>query len=67
MLYFAYQQKEDCIMKTFIIRYYHTETQYRCGLVAYSETVSGTRELAVITAQNKIRANMYKFYDIQEK
>lgn len=54
-------------MKTFIIRYYHTETQYRCGLVCYSETVRGTRELAVNTAQNKIRTNMYKFYDIQEK
>ena len=54
-------------MKTFIIRYYHTETQYHCGLVCYSETVRGTRELAVNTAQNKIRVNMYKFYDIQEK
>ena len=54
-------------MKTFIIRYYHTETQYRCGLVCYSETVNGTRELAFNTAQNKIRARMYKFFDIQEK
>lgn len=54
-------------MKTFIIRYYHTETQFRCGNVCYSEIVKGTRELAVITAQNKIRANMYKFFDIQEQ
>ena len=60
-------RKEELTMKTFIIRYYHTETQYRCGLVCYSETVRGTREIAVNTAQNKIRANMYKFYDIQEK
>lgn len=54
-------------MKTFIIRYYHTETQYRCGLVAYSETVTGLREVAVNTAQGKIRAGAYKFYDIQEQ
>ena len=37
-------------MKTFIIRYYHTETQYRCGIVAYSETVRGSRDAAVNTA-----------------
>lgn len=48
-------------MKTFIIRYYHTETQYRCGLVAYSETVTGSREVAVNTAQGKIRVGAYKF------
>ena len=53
-------------MKTFIIRYYHTETQYRCGLVAYSEMVIGTRELAVNIAHNKIRAGGYKFYVILE-
>ena len=54
-------------MKTFIIRYYHTETQYRCGLVAYSETVTWSREVAVNTAQGKIRVGSYNFYDIQEK
>jgi hypothetical protein len=54
-------------MKTFIIKYYHTETQRRCGIIAYSEIVSGTREKAINIAQNKIRAGSYKFYDIQEK
>ncbi|MBR1983257.1 MAG: hypothetical protein IKA12_01045 [Clostridia bacterium] len=54
-------------MKTFIIRYYHTETQYRCGLVAYNETVTGSREVAVNIAQGKIRVGSYKFYDIQEQ
>jgi hypothetical protein len=54
-------------MKTFIIRYYHTETQYRCGLVAHSEIVRGLRETAVNIAQLKIRAGAYKFYDIQEQ
>lgn len=57
---------EGC-MKTFIIKYYHTETQYRCGIVAYSETVRGSRDVAVNTAQGKIRVGAYKFYDIQEK
>ena len=54
-------------MKTFIIRYYHTETQYRCGIVAYSETVRGSRDTAINIAQGKIRVGAYKFYDIQEK
>ena len=54
-------------MKTYVIRYYHTETQYRCGLVCFSETVTGTREKVVMQAQNKIRAGGYKFYDIIEK
>lgn len=54
-------------MKTFIIKYYHTETQYRCGIVAYSETIKSSRETAVNIAQGKIKANAYKFYEIQEK
>ena len=60
-------RKEELTMKTFIIRYYHTETQYRCGLVAYNETVTGSREVAVNIAQGKIRVGSYKFYDIQEQ
>ena len=54
-------------MKVFIIRYYHTETQYRCGIVAYTERVSGSRDAAINTAEGKIRCGAYKFYDIQEQ
>ena len=54
-------------MKTFIIRYYHTETQYRSGLVAHKEIVRGSRETAINIAQGKIRIGAYKFYDIQEQ
>ena len=54
-------------MKTFIIRYYHTETQYRCGIVAYQETVYVSRQAAINIAQGKIRVGAYKFYDIQEQ
>ena len=54
-------------MKTFIIKYYHTETQYRQGIVAYIETVSGSRDTAVNIAQGKIRVGAYKFYEIQEQ
>ena len=60
-------RKEKLKMKTFIIKYYHTETQYRCGIVAYSETVRGSRDAAVNTAQGKIRVGAYKFYEIQEQ
>lgn len=38
-------------MKTFIIKYYHTETQYRCGIVAYSETVRGSRDAAALAVK----------------
>ena len=54
-------------MKTFIIRYYHTETQYRCGIVAYTETFRGSREAALNVAQGKIKIGAYKFYDIQKQ
>ena len=60
-------RKEKLKMNTFIIKYYHTETQYRCGIVAYSENVRGSREVAVNIAQGKIRVGSYKFYDIQEQ
>lgn len=37
--------------KTFIIKYYHTETQYRCGIIAYSETVRGSRDAAALAVK----------------
>ena len=67
MLYFAYQQKEYCIIKTFIIKYYLTETAYRCGVPAFTETYRGDRNSVVNWAQNKVRTSNFKFYDIQEK
>ena len=42
-------------MKTFIIKYYLTET------------FRGDRNTAVNWAQNKVRTSNFKFYDIQEK
>lgn len=42
-------------MKTFIIKYYHTETQYRCGIVAYSETVRGSRDAAALAVKNDLK------------
>ena len=67
MLYFAYQQKEYYIMKTFIIKYYLTETAYRGGVPAFTETFRGDRNTAVNWAQNKVRTSNFKFYDIQEQ
>ena len=54
-------------MKTFIIRYYHTETQYRGGVPAFTETFRGYRNVAINWAQNRMRSSNFKFYDIQEK
>lgn len=54
-------------MKTFIIKYYLTETAYRCGVSAFTETFRGDRNSVVNWAQNKVRTSNFKFYDIQEK
>ena len=54
-------------MKTFIIKYYLTESAYRCGVPAFTETYRGDRNSAVNRAQNKVRTSNFKFYDIQEK
>ena len=55
-------------MKTFIIKYYFTESAYRCGCPAFTETHYGDRNSAINWAQNVIRNNpRFKFYDIQEK
>ena len=54
-------------MKTFIIKYYLTETAYRCGFPAFTETFKGDRNSAVNWAQNKVRTSNFKFYDIQEQ
>ena len=67
MLYFVYQQKEDYIMKTFIIMYYLTEVAYRSGVPAFTETFRGDRNTAVNWAQNKVRTSNFKFYDIHEQ
>jgi hypothetical protein len=53
-------------MKTFIIKYYLTETAYRGGVPAFTETFRGDRNTAVNWAQNKVRTSNFKFYDIQE-
>lgn len=54
-------------MKTFIIKYYLTETAYRSGVAAFTETIKGDRNYAVNWAQNKLRSSNFKYYDIQEK
>ena len=54
-------------MKTFIIKYYLTESAYRSGIPAFTETYRGDRNSAVNQAQNKVGTSNFKFYDIQEK
>ena len=48
-------------MKTFIIKYYLTETAYRSGVPAFTETFRGDRNSAVNWAQNKVRTSSFKF------
>lgn len=54
-------------MKQWIIRYYLTESAYRTGVPAYTETIRGDRNFAVNWAQNKLRTSQFKFYDLKEK
>ena len=54
-------------MKTFVIKYYLTESAYRCGIAAFTETYRGDRNSAINWAQNKLKYSHFKFYDLQEK
>ena len=67
MINSSYKTKGEIYMKTFIIRYYLTESAYRCGVPAFTETYRGDRNSVVNWAQNKVRTSNFKFYDIQEK
>ena len=59
-------RKEELTMKTFIIKYYLTESAYKIGCPAFTETLKGDRNYVVTWAQNKLRNSNFKFYDIQE-
>lgn len=49
------------------IRYYLTETAYRCGAVAFKETITGDRIYVINWAQNRIKHSNFKFYDLVQK
>ena len=49
------------------IKYYLTETAYKSGVAAYTETVNGDRNFAINWAQNKMQHSEFKFYDIAQK
>ena len=54
-------------MKKWLIRYYLTETAYRAGIPAHSETVIGDRNYAVSFATNRLKYSQFKFFDLIEK
>jgi len=54
-------------MKTFIIKYYLTETAFRNGVAAFTETIKGDKNFVINWAQNKLKSSNFKYYDIQEK
>lgn len=49
------------------IRYYLTEGAYKCGTVAFKETITGSKEYAINWAMNKLKHSQFKFYDIVQK
>ena len=59
--------KECCIMKKWLIRYYLTESAYKTGCSAFTEIVKGDRNFAVNWAQNKLKNSQFKYYDLIEK
>lgn len=48
------------------INYYLTETAFKSGIPAFSETINGDRNFVTNWAQNKIRNGNFKFFDIQQ-
>ncbi len=54
-------------MKTWIIKYYITESSYRAGVAAFTETIKGDRNFVTNWAMNKVKNSQFKFYDIMEK
>ena len=52
---------------TWEIRYYLTESAYKCGVVAYKETIKGNRNFAISWAQGKVKCSNYKFFDLVQK
>ena len=53
--------------KKWQIKYYLTETAFRAGVPAFTETISGDRNFVVNWAQNKLKSSQFKFYDLIEK
>lgn len=49
------------------IRYYLTETAYKCGAFAFKENIIGDRNFVINWAQNRIKYSSYKFYDFIQK
>ena len=60
-------RKEELNMKTFIIKYYLTESAYKIGCAAFTETIKSDRNYVIALAQSKIKNSNFKFYDIQEQ
>lgn len=54
-------------MKNWIIRYYVSETAYRVGAAALTETARGSKNFAVCRARNKIKYSKYMYYEVLEK
>ncbi|MBO5046530.1 MAG: hypothetical protein J6C93_06630 [Clostridia bacterium] len=53
-------------MKTYLIKYYTTESAYRMGLSSYQERVTGERTFVYKWAQNKLSHSQFSYFEIVE-
>ena len=49
------------------IRYYMTESSFKCGIAAHKEVLNGDRNYVINWAQNRIKNSKFKYYDIVQK
>ena len=49
-----------------IVNFYHTESQYRAGLVSFSIERSGSREAVVMEARNLARARGDYTFEVEK-
>ena len=49
------------------IRYYLNEQAFKCGVVAFRETINGDRNFVVNWANNRLKHSNFKFFDITQK
>ena len=49
------------------IRYYLNDQAFKCGAVAFRETINGDRNFVVNWANNRLKHSNYKFFDLIEK
>lgn len=55
------------MMNKWLIRYYLSDSAYKSGFPAFTETITGDRNFVINWAQNRLKHSQFKFYDLIEK